>query len=246
MPSGTFVAMAHRGAHLKALENSLASIEAARRLGFSYVETDVRATADGQVVMFHDANARRVIGLDADISATTHADLENLSGVAQAVPTLESALTEFPSMRFNIDLKDIGAARLIGGIVGQDGRSTRVCIASFSTRRMRVARAALVGWSVCTSATPIEAFVFLTLGIPRSRVPFHVLQLPYGVAGLRLLWPWMVRRAHRAGVHVHVWTVNKEVQMRSALEMHVDGIVTDQPERLRSVLEELGTLGMTR
>jgi len=233
--------MAHRGAHFQALENSLASIKAARGLGYSYVETDVRSTADGQVVLFHDRHTRRVLGGDVAVSAATYADLADLSVVPHAVPTLESALTAFPDMRFNIDVKDMGAARLIGSLVGQDGRSARVCLASFSFRRMRVARRALRNWSVGYSATPVEAVAFLAFGrIAGSRVPFHVLQLPYGVAGLRLLRQWMVRRAHRAGLHVHVWTVNNEGEMRSALQLGVDGIITDQPVRLRSVLEELG------
>ncbi len=54
----------------------------------------------------------------------------------------------------------------------------------------------------------------------------------------RLVTPEIVAYAHRAGVEVHVWTVNDRREMRAMLDLGVDGIITDFPKRLLSVLTE--------
>src|SRR3712207_6847377 len=54
---------------------------------------------------------------------------------------------------------------------------------------------------------------------------------------VRLVDERLVRAAHRAGMAVHVWTIDEEAEMRRLLQLGVDGIMTDRPSLLRSVLE---------
>ena len=67
-----------------------------------------------------------------------------------------------------------------------------------------------------------------------------LLQVPERVGPLGVVTPTSLAAAHRAGVGVHVWTVNDEAEMERLLELGVDGIVTDRADRLRRVMEARG------
>ena len=59
LDSGGPIAFAHRGAAPAGLENTLAAVDRIVGLGFAYLETDVRASADGVAMLLHDARLNR-------------------------------------------------------------------------------------------------------------------------------------------------------------------------------------------
>jgi glycerophosphoryl diester phosphodiesterase len=67
-----------------------------------------------------------------------------------------------------------------------------------------------------------------------------VLQLPTHMRGVRVVDRRLVAAAHAAGLQVHVWTVNHPVEMVRLLDMGVDGLITDRPDRLKELLVERG------
>ena len=73
---------------------------------------------------------------------------------------------------------------------------------------------------------------------PRSTASAAQVPVRYGRIGV--VNPSFVDAAHRAGIEVHVWTIDEEPEMRRLLDLGVDGIMTDRPDRLRSVLDERG------
>ena len=66
------------------------------------------------------------------------------------------------------------------------------------------------------------------------------LQIPHRLGRLTVASPRVVRRAHAAGIHVHVWTVDDPAEMRLLLDRGVDGLMTDRTDILRQVLRERG------
>jgi glycerophosphoryl diester phosphodiesterase len=169
------LAFAHRGGAARSPENSWRAFSDAVRLGYAYLETDARATADGQVVAFHD-------------------------------PTLD-----------------------------------RVCLTSFSGRRLAAARRAL-DRPVCLAAAP-AALALVYSGLPAAALGARLAarwircaQVPVPVAT-----PWFTRRAHAAGLQVHVWTVNDAQVMSRLLDGGADGIMTDETDALREVLSARGS-----
>ncbi|HET9258491.1 MAG TPA: glycerophosphodiester phosphodiesterase family protein, partial [Acidimicrobiia bacterium] len=66
------------------------------------------------------------------------------------------------------------------------------------------------------------------------------LQLPTHMRGVRVVDEKLVNVAHAAGLQVHVWTVNEETEMHRLLDIGVDGLITDRPDRLKNVLETRG------
>ncbi|MEJ2539331.1 MAG: glycerophosphodiester phosphodiesterase family protein, partial [Gemmatimonadota bacterium] len=65
-----------------------------------------------------------------------------------------------------------------------------------------------------------------------------VLQVPESWRGRTIVSPRFVREAHRRNIPVHVWTVDDPQAMRRRLDLGVDGIQTDRPDRLARVLHE--------
>ncbi len=240
------IAFAHRGAHLDVAENTPMAFMAAAALGYRYIETDVRGTADGHVIICHDARAHRLAGLSGRVSELTLAQLRAAPAITDGpaeVPLLTEVLAGFPDLRFNIDVKDRAAAELVPEIIQRAGCADRVCVTSFSRTRLRLVRAALAG-RVCTGA-PVTEFLRFLAG-PRTfagAAQPAVLQLPLAMHGIQVVTAGLIRRAHAAGLPVHVWTLNDLASIRAALDLGADGIMTDQPVLLK---EELNRRGLWR
>jgi glycerophosphoryl diester phosphodiesterase len=227
------LAFAHRGGGGHGPENSWRAFEHAVGLGYSFLETDARATADGVVVAFHDKTLDRMTGRPGCIARLPHRDVAAARlGGTEPIPLLEDLIGTWPDVRFNIDVKDAGAVRPLAGVLRRTAAWDRVCICSFSARRLRAARRAL-GRPVCTASSP-GGIAAVRLG-SLAGSPAQCAQVPAAVATAVF-----VRRAHALGLQVHAWTVNDLAMMKSLLDLGVDGIITDQTVGLREVLRARG------
>jgi glycerophosphoryl diester phosphodiesterase len=226
-------------------ENSFAAVAAAHAAGALYVESDCHLTRDGVVVLFHDDDLSRVTGDPRKVAEVTAAELDSLMADHGGLITLAQALDAFPSLRFNLDVKAAGAAQAVGREVADHAR--RVLVTSFSDRRRRVALAAAraAGASVApaTSAgrsTMVKLLIALALrskGLAaRVLRDIDALQIPERQGPLRLLTPRLLDAAHRAGVEVHVWTINEPSDMQRLVSSGCDGVVTDRADLALSVL----------
>lgn len=246
---GTALAFAHRGGayhpEIEGLENTLAAFEHAVALGYDYLETDVHVTRDGVLLAFHDAVLDRVTDREGAIASSTYAEVREAQVAGrEQVPTLARLFDEFPDARFNIDIKSEGAVPALAEFVAAREAWDRVLVGSFSARRLRLFRE-LTGGRVPTSAHPLEvaAFRLLPSGrladlVTRGRVA--ALQIPRRRGRLVVTTRGLVRRAHAAGKHVHVWTVDDPDEMRELLDLGVDGLFTDRTDVLKAVLAERG------
>lgn len=246
---GAVLAFAHRGGayhpEIEGLENSLVAFRHAVELGYTYLETDVHATRDGQLFAFHDAALDRVTehrGTVADLSSG-EVSRALISG-REPIPTMAALLEEFPEARFNIDLKSDAAVEPLARLVRATGSYDRVCVGAFSHRRITTFRR-LVGTQVATSAGPVEAALFRVLPTARLvdlavRRHAGALQLPRHRGRLTVVTRGLVRRAHALGLHVHVWTVDDPAEMHELLDLGVDGLMTDRTDLLRDVLVDRG------
>lgn len=237
LSASTPLAFAHRGgaghqANL-GIENSLSAFQHAVGLGYRYVETDVRATRDGVVYACHDADLSRLGGDRTPIAELTSQELdEQLVGGREPVVRLDRLLAELPGTRINIDVKSDDVVLPTCTTLLAAGAVDRVCIASFSSRRLRRVRALLP--HVATSAGPAEvAAVRLGLGRPKAPVAY---QVPAVHRGIQVVVPAFVRRAHALGAQVHVWTIDDPAEMHRLLDLGVDGIVSDRTDLLKDVL----------
>ena len=243
------LAFAHRGGSyhpdIEGLENTLAAFRHAVGLGYRYLETDVHVTSDGVLLAFHDLVLDRVTDRRGQVADLTVAEVQKaLIGGRERVPTLAELFDAFPDCRFNIDLKSEGAVTALADFVVVENAADRVLVGSFSRSRLNRFRQLTAG-RVPTSAHPLEvaAYRLLPSGwladrVTRGRVA--ALQIPHRRGRLWLVTPGLVRRAHAARKHVHVWTVDDPDEMRELLERGVDGLITDRTDILKAVLVERG------
>lgn len=254
--AGRPLVIAHRGGAGLWPENTLYGFERAVALGADVIETDVRATADGELVLFHDEGVERTTDGAGRVGWMTLAELKRLDaahrfspdggrsfplrGSGVAVPTLREVFEALPRMRFNIEPKQAApsVAAPLCRLIREHGMADRVLVASFSATTLEEFRRECPG--VATSAATGEVMSFLTLqraGLAASYSPaMQALQVPEQAGGLRVLTRDFVEAAHGRNLRVHAWTVNDEGGMRRLVERGVDGIMTDYPDRLLKVL----------
>jgi glycerophosphoryl diester phosphodiesterase len=245
-----FLAFAHRGGANYApnlhRENSLHAFTEAVELGYRNLETDVHATADGVLLAFHDGVLDRVTDLKGEIGALPYAEVRQarIHGI-DPIPTLSELFEAFPEAGFNIDAKSDAAVDLLARTIAEHEAYDRVCISSFGVGRLHRLRRRL-GRPVASAASSVgvaaNRFVpWLTWAL---NTPAPALQIPVATRVLgrerTILTPALIRTAHRAGKQVHIWTVDDSELMERLIDLGVDGIFTDRPDTLKTVLTRHG------
>ena len=238
------IAFAHRGGTSAAPENSLRAFGDAVSLGFRYLETDVHATSDGVLVAFHDNDLERTCGEQRAIATSTWEELKSarIDGT-DPIPLLDDLLDEFPNARFNIDCKaDTALEPLIQKLRDRDCLD-RVCIGSFSDKRLERVREAF-GSAVCTSMGPkeIAKLVARTNTFVPVKPTEHALmaQVPVKQGAIPVTTKRFVNVAHELGLAVHVWTVDDPIEIARLLDLGVDGVMSDDTRALRDVFAARG------
>jgi glycerophosphoryl diester phosphodiesterase len=236
------LAFAHRGGAGHQPENSWRAFEYAVQLGYAYLETDARSTADGKLIAFHDAELDRVTDRKGQVSklAWKEVSAARVHGTGE-IPLLEDLIGTFPELRFNIDLKDEGTIASLGTVLKRTRAWDRVCVASFSANRLLAAQRSL-DRPICLAVTPAAIAAMRFLGHPGKEMARRL-----GVFGAQcaqvprqLATRGLIRRAHEVGLHVHVWTLNTREEIERALDLGADGVMTDNVVLLRDILAERG------
>lgn len=211
---------AHRGSAAAASENTLEAFRAARVHGADGVELDVRSTADGVLVVHHDA----VLGDGRPLALVTAAHLPPW------LPTLEAALDECRGLTVDVEVKNLptevgfdpdegtaaGAARLILHM----GLAAHTVVSAFSMAAIDAARAAApgvrTGWLTLAGYDQLDA---VTLAADRGHAALH----PRHEA----VTPELVAAAHRRGLAVHAWTVDDPDDVRRVAACGADAVITN-------------------
>jgi glycerophosphoryl diester phosphodiesterase len=239
------VAMAHRGGAIEHLENTLPAFQACVDMGYRYIETDVRVTADGVLVVFHDPTLERVTDRTGRIESLTWMEVSTARiGGREPILRLEDLLGAWPDVRFNLDIKAAGVLAPLVRTVRRLKIADRICLGSFSDARIAAARR-LFGPSVCTALGPRGvAALRLSSYSPRAaglvRIQAGVAQVPLQLGGRALVDERFLAAAHARDLQVHVWTVDTEEETTTMLDLGVDGVMTDRPAMLRELLEKRG------
>lgn len=235
------IVLSHRGGALEFPENSREAFTAMSDAGLRYIETDVQASRDGELVIMHDPFLNRTTDGSGRVCDVDWCDIKNLSDESGQRPVLlREVLDEFPEITFNVDIKgDDGVQPAISLL--QDGTyNDRVLLAAFSEKRLRQLRAALPNIATSLGTSAIARLVAATkLGTSaRSRLLSTVpgpdqgavcAQVPLFFRRMSVFNEDFVQVADDHGLDVHVWTLNEVKDMDEALARGARGIVTDRP-----------------
>ena len=251
------LSFAHRGGAGLFPENTLEAFAGAVAFGCTHLETDLRMTRDGEIVLMHDADVARTTDGSGTVESMTLAELKELDaahhftpdgtsyperGRGIRVPTLEQALEAQPGARFNVEIKTLGPndlPRALWSLIERRSLHDRLLVAAERHELIRRFRR-LSGGRVATGASRRECLGFWLasrLGLESLVRPgFQALQVPVSLRGLPVVTPRFLRAAGARGCVVHVWTIDDPVEMRRLLSLGVQGLMSDRPDRLSSVL----------
>lgn len=224
------LAIAHRGASAEAVENSLAAFRLAHQRGADAVELDVHATSDGALIVHHDEMIGRHHVAHCTLAEVRGHRLADGTGVPTLAETLDvihaghmTALVEVKNLAPEFD------ERLLATLAAAKAPE-RVAVHSFDHRIVRrlVDRQADLPAGVLSTSYPID--------------PVQMME----DAGADMLWQdWrlidepLVAMVHDAGFVVYAWTVDDPRQMQRLLDLGVDGLCTNHPERARRAVDSL-------
>ncbi|HUV44914.1 MAG TPA: glycerophosphodiester phosphodiesterase [Dehalococcoidales bacterium] len=220
--------IAHRGFTRDFPDNTLESFEAAIRIPVDAIECDVRETADGHFVIYHDAE---LSGRDIGHLSLSEIKDTRLRGRFR-IPTLEETLDLcHERVRLNVEVKRVDSLARFLDILRAGIQPDEVFLTSFN-RDLVMELASLapdIRRGVIT-ATPMEDHVTL---VRETGADMIIVMFPSVNTDL-------VREADEAGLPVFVWGFADMTQVRIALDLGVDGIITDFPDQARAELERMG------
>jgi len=249
---------AHQGGAAEAPSSTLYALRRAVEVGAHALELDVHCTADGQLVVCHDATVDATTEGAGRIADLTLEDLRRLDnayhfgpdeghphrGQGMQVATLVEVLEEFDETFLNFDIKQTAPAvapyeEKLAAELRRFGRSDDVIVASFLDQATDTFSA--FAPDVCTSAGTLAVAEFWRAvqegaPAPASVGRHHALQVPHRFQDTVVVDVRFVERAHEAGLAVHVWTIDDPAEMEELLDLDVDGIMTDRPSVLADVL----------
>ncbi len=243
--------IAHRGGAIDQPENTMPAFQHAVDLGYTHVETDVHVTADGVLVAFHDPTLDRVTDRSGRINELTWAEVAQarvtgLDGTTAAIPRFDELMTTFPDLVVSVDPKEDTSVAPLQRALRELDCLDRICVGSFSDRRQTSFRDEF-GRDVCLGLGPKEAarLRFASWGAPLGTLVGDVAQVPMRQGRITVVDQRFVDRAHRAGLLVHVWTIDDEDDMHHLFDLGVDAIMTDRPATLLDVMANRGEWPLT-
>jgi glycerophosphoryl diester phosphodiesterase len=215
----------HRGAAGHAPENTLAAIQKGIALGVDFVEIDVRRTADGVLVVLHDATVNRTTDGKGRVDRLFLRDIAKLNaGNGEHIPTLKEVLKIAAGKAgLMLELKTEGVAQQTVESVREAGFKGPVIYASFLHKELTHVRA----------ADPEASLMVLFGGLSRASVA-RAIQYGSSHVGLRRdkATRTLVDSFHRADLLVFVYTANTPRDIQHVLSLDVDGVISNFPDRI--------------
>jgi glycerophosphoryl diester phosphodiesterase len=223
--------LSHRGYHVQFPENTLEAFEAAAAMGVDGIETDLRLTSDGQLILFHD----RLAPDGRAVNEVTRDELRRLVG--HDIPLAETALERWPQLLWNLELKTPAARAASLDLISRFQSSHRLLVSSFwhplveeTARRTEVDCGLLV--------------VHHPSGAPDATAPFALAARDARADSWRrrintIVWNFEfldqagVQAAAEAGYRNFCYGVATPADHETAQQWGLDGIITDRPEFAR-------------
>ncbi len=253
----TVLVIAHQGGDGLFPSNTLYAFEEAAKMGVDVLELDVHASKDGELVVIHDDTVERTTNGTGKVNDLTLADLKELDAGYDwsperkgesfpyrdkgiTIPTLEEVFVALPDKRVNIELKQEtpSITQKLCDLIQTYEKQAQVLVVSFSDKAIGEFRG--VCPEVVTAGAPSEVrtfYIFHRLFLAGLYRPYaDAFQVPETQNNLQIVSERFVRDAKRKNLEVHVWTVDETEAMRRLLDMGVDGIITDRPDRLLALL----------
>ncbi len=247
--------IAHRGGEGLWPSNTLYAFRRAAEMGVDMLEMDVHTSADGILVVRHDDTVDSTTDGTGEIRSKTLAELKGLDAgytwtedgqhfpyrnQAITIPTLEEVFSALPDMPMTIEIKQTepSITQPLCDLIRRYHKTTQVIVGSFHNEALDDFRRLCPEVATSGHQRDVRTFVYLAMaGLAGVYSPqTHALQVPRRYGNVEIISPRTLRAAHARGLNVQVWTVNESTEMTDLIELGIDGIITDRPDRLLTLL----------
>ncbi|AGB40804.1 glycerophosphoryl diester phosphodiesterase [Halobacteroides halobius DSM 5150] len=224
----------HRGAPILAPENTLASFRQAITCGVDMIELDIQLTKDNQLVVFHDDDLSRIVGVNTRVEELTLAKLKEFDiGSSfdkdfkeERIPTLQEVIQLVKGqVKLNIELKPRVAnrevlLRKLVVLLEEEQFKDKVIISSFNHWLLKDLKEidSTIKTAILIASLPINPVKMIEDATADGIHPHHL-----------VVTKELVAKVQKKGYFLNVWTVNNQVEVDKLQSYGVDGIITDNP-----------------
>jgi glycerophosphoryl diester phosphodiesterase len=255
MPINPLV-IAHRGGAGLWPENTLVGFHAALELGVDLLEMDIHSSADNVLVVIHDDAVDRTTDGIGQVNELSLSELKEFDagfhwssdqglsypfrGQGIEIPTLEEVFTEFPDHHMNIEIKQVDPPifEQFCYLIREHAMQEQVLVAAFDPGTLSAFRQACPEVATSTTSTEVRILYFLSqagLGV-LYRPPAQAVQVPEYSGKYHVLNEKFIKVVIQKNFQVHAYTINDEIDMSRLLELGLDGLITDYPDSMISLL----------
>jgi len=229
--------IAHRGASGTFPENTLSAFRAAIDAGADMCELDVQLSRDGAIVVIHDDTVERTTDGKGEVAELTLEELKRLDAGAKfkggpfkgaRIPTLDEVFDATSGKcGLNIELKAGGLEHQVAQIMQARNALGDSIVSSFDWEYLK----------------KIQQLHFnIRIGLLADEKPVELMMNAVAMRAYSINPRWdmvtsdLCKAAHERSLKLYTWTVDADARMRALIECGVDGIMTNYPERLRTVV----------
>ncbi|WP_457621168.1 glycerophosphodiester phosphodiesterase [Persephonella sp.] len=225
-----FSVIGHRGAKGRKPENTISAIEFAIDCGVDVVEIDIRSTRDGELILLHDPDFKRVSGKDISPSQLDYRFIkENITIHGEPVATLNEAIEAVKNrVGLFVEIKEVETVEKTVETIKKFRCEDQTAVISFYEEAISKVKKLLPE---------------ITTGLIYADPPGKIIEAKKLKAGIVLPGYWLATEkavdfAHRMGLKVVSWVVNDEEHLKIAVSRKIDAIATDYPDLIVKLREK--------
>ncbi len=228
---------AHRGCSKEAPENTIPAIKAAIENMVDYAEIDVQLTKDGEIVLMHDNSLWRTARVKGTVADYTYEELKSFEAggwfgsefIGTEIPKLEEVVELCKGrIKLNIEIKSKKNTdeleRKVVELIERYGFQKQCIITSIYQKTLQIVKE--LNPDIRTGYIISSAYGNY---FDDDNIDFFSMKSSFVTEGI-------LRRAHKRGKEVHVWTVNTKKEMNRMSQLGVDNIITDVPLAVKEFL----------
>lgn len=231
-----FKIIAHRSVYFNEPENSISAIKSLINHKIQYAEIDVQETKDGNVILMHDRNLKRLTGFNGTVDELNYSEIENLhlrshfaSGfINEKIPTLDSVIkTSKGRLNLIIEIKPYAKTyeltKNVVNIIEKNGIVNKCMIHCLS-------------YPILVNVRKLNPNISIGFIATSPQKDFSYMDVNFFSIKQNMLTPRLVNAIHRSHKKIYAWTVDSPRSMKGIINLHVDGIITDSPQTLINVI----------
>lgn len=241
---------AHRGASGYAPENTLSAIKKALSIGVDRVEVDVQQTADGVVVLLHDKTLNRTTNARGKVGSMPWQKLQHVKANVgfetqfpdEHIPTLAQAFELFDgTTEFVIEIKAgsktyPGIEERVAQLIKKNNAQQWALVHSFNDKVLAYLHQNHPEIRLQKLFVSYTGRLMLDFKLHTTKLSKYAYVEAFSVS-LSGANKRLVKKVHELEKELHVWTVNKDKDIRKMIDLGVDGIISNYPDKVKKMLD---------